>query len=197
MTDTATDALTFHLRRKYLRIFGAEMTMRDDQGQLLVFAEAQRFKLRERLTLYRDETKSDPLVTLQARQVLDIGATYDIEDTASGKPLGALRRRGMQSMFVRDTWDILDEHGQEIGSIQEDSTLRALLRRFFDLISLILPQHYHVTVDGAEVGAFTRSLNLFVVKYDGYFDADYLENTDWRVPLAFPVLLSMVEDSKQ
>lgn len=191
------DATKFHLRRKYLRIFGAEMRMVDEAGDLLAFAEAKRFKLKEDLTLYRDERKTDPLVKIRARQMLDIGATYDVVDALSGQSLGALRRRGMRSIFVRDTWDVLDEHGREIGTIQEDSTLRALLRRVIDLVSVLFPQRYHVTVNGAEVGAFARSFNLFVVKYDGHFDADFLKNTDWRFPLSFPVLLSLIEDSKQ
>lgn len=191
------EATRFHLRRKYLRIFGAEVRMVDEAGQLIVFAEAKRFKLKEELTLYADEAKAEPLVTIKARQVLDIGATYDIADAVTGQPLGALRRHGMRSVFVRDTWDVLDSAGQELGTIYEDSALRGLLRRFVDIVSLVLPQHYHVDVGGAEVGAFTRSLNLFVVKYDGWFDADYVKNTDWRVPMSFPVVLSFIEATKQ
>lgn len=187
----------FHLRRKYFRLMGAEMRVLDDDGKLAAFAEAQRLKLKEAITLYADEGKTEPLVTINARQVLDIGATYDITDAASGQALGALRRQGLQSTFVRDAWTILDPQGQEIGTIQEDSAWMGLVRRFVDIVSLVVPQRYDVTVDGQRVGELQRGKNLFVVKYDLSFDADYLHKVGRNTVLSYPVILSLVEDTKQ
>lgn len=194
MQGTASE---FHLRRKYFRFLGAEMRVFDHSDKLVVFAEAKRLKLKEDITLYGDEQKTQPVVNVKARQALDIGATYDVRDAGSGQALGSLRRQGLSSLFVRDAWTILDEHGQEIGSIREDSVWKALVRRFVDLFSLLVPQHYHVTVHGQRVGEFRRSINLFVIKYDVSFDTGYLQETDWRLALSYPVVLSLIEDSKQ
>lgn len=191
------NATRFHLRRKYFRLLGAEMRVFDDSDKLVVFAEAKRLKLKEEIVLYTDEAKTAPLVTVKAQQVLDIGATYDVTDPHSGAVLGSLRRRGLGSIFVRDVWDLLDEHGRAIGSIQEDSVGKALVRRFVDIASLVMPQHYTVSVGGQHVGALQRSMNLFLVKYDMEFDADFLQRHDWRLALAYPVVMSLIEDSKQ
>lgn len=187
----------FHLRRKYFRFMGAEMRVLDDGGQLAAFAEAQRLKLREALTLYGDEGKTEPLVSINARQVIDFGATYDITDAASGQSLGALRRQGLRSSFVRDAWTILDPHGQEIGTIEEDSAWMGIIRRFVDIVSLIVPQRYDITVDGQHVGQLQRSKNLFVLKYDMSFDTDYLQRVGRMTALSYPVILSLIEDTKQ
>lgn len=191
------NAVNFHLRRKYFRLLGAEMRVFDDNEKLIVFAEAKRLKLKEEITLYADEDKTQPLVTVKAQQALDIGATYDIRDAASGTVLGSLKRQGISSIFVRDVWDILDEHGQAIGSIQEDSVLKGLVRRLVDIASLVMPQHYSVSVRGQHVGQLQRSMNLLLVKYDMEFDADFLQRHDWRVALSYPVVMSLIEDSKQ
>lgn len=191
------NATAFHLRRKYFKLMGAEMRVYDDSDKLVVFAEAKRLKLKEEITLFADEGKTQPLVTVKAQQALDIGATYDIRDAQSGAALGALRHQGLSSLFVRDVWELLDANGQQIGSIQEDSMWMGLVRRFVDIVSLIAPQRYTVTVGDQEVGDLQRSMNLFVVKYDMTFDADYLQSHDWRVALAYPVVMSLIEDSKQ
>lgn len=186
----------FHLRRKYFRLLGAEMRVYDDSGQLAAFAEAQRLKLREAITVYADEARTQPLVNIKAQQVLDIGATYDLTDATTHEPLGALRRQGLSSTFVRDTWTLLDARGNEVGTIQEDSAWIGVVRRFFDLVSLVLPQRYDITFEGQPVGQLQRSINLFVVKYDMSFDADYLQRVGRNTVLSYPVVLSLVEDTK-
>lgn len=187
----------FHLRRKYFRFMGAEMRVLDHSGQLAAFAEARRLKLREEMTVYADEAKTQPLVNIKARQVIDFGATYDITDATSGQPLGALRRHGLQSSFVRDTWTILDPQEAEIGTIQEDSAWMGVVRRFVDIVSLFVPQRYDLTVDGQSAGQLQRSRNLFVLKYDMSFDAEYLERVGHKTALSYPVVLALIEDTKQ
>lgn len=187
----------FHLRRKYFRFMGAEMRVLDHSGQLAAFAEARRLKLREEMTVYADEAKTQPLVNIKARQVIDFGATYDIADATSGQPLGALRRHGLQSSFVRDTWTILDPQEAEIGTIQEDSAWMGVIRRFVDIVSLFVPQRYDLTVDGQSAGQLQRSRNLFVLKYDMSFDAGYLERVGHKTALSYPVILALIEDTKQ
>lgn len=188
---------TFHLRRKYFRLLGAEMKVFDSTGQLVIYAEAKRMKLKEEVTLYRDEAKTQPLVGIKAQQVIDFSPTYDIKDPESGQILSALKRKGWSSTFVQDSWEILTPEGEAVGTIQEDSTSMGMLRRFSKLVSYVVPQNYHISINGEHVGELRRSINLFLVKYDISFDGDYLQNTDWRAALSYPVVLALIEDSKQ
>lgn len=187
----------FYLRRKFFRFLGAEMKVLDENGNMKVFAQAKRLKLKEELTLYQDEQKTIPLVSIKAQQILDLSPTYDIKDPETGQILGALKRKGLSSTFIQDSWEILDPQGQTIGTIQEDTTGLGLLRRWVGIVSLVVPQKYHVTIHGNQIGNFQRSINLFLIKYDISFDTEYLQSTDWRVVLSYPIVLSLIEDSKQ
>lgn len=76
---------------------------------------------------------------MKARNVLAIAATYDVTDPFFGVRVGALRRKGLKSI-LKDEWIILDAQDHEIGLIQEDSTVLALLRRF--VLGRLRPQTY-------------------------------------------------------
>ena len=103
------------------------------------------------------EDMARELIVIQARQVIDWGASYDVVDpNRQGEKVGALRRKGFKSMF-KDEWVILDDHDREVGLIQEESTFKALVRRFVEGVSLLMPQKYLVSVQGAPVATFSRT----------------------------------------
>jgi len=66
-----------------------------------------------------------------------------VVDSAYNQKVGALRRRGLQSI-LRDEWEVLDANDNVIGKLFEDSMGLALLRRF--LLGSWLPQNYDMTV---------------------------------------------------
>src|SRR3954454_12825540 len=57
------------------------------EAGMLAMAQQKRMAFKEQVTLYTDDTKTTPALGFKARQVLDLGATYDITD-ASGTPIG-------------------------------------------------------------------------------------------------------------
>lgn len=148
-------------RKQFFKLLGAGFRGFDGAGNLVVYCEQKAFKLKEDFRVYSDEAKTDEILRIAARQVIDISATYDVRDAKSGAKVGALRRKGLMSTFVRDQWLILDDKDQEIGMIQEDSTLLALVRRF--LVNLI-PQKYVYTIGSAEVATFQQAFNPFLFK---------------------------------
>src|SRR3989338_3400913 len=109
----------YHARRKVLAAFTPKFHVYDPAGQLVAYVEQKAFKLKEDITVFADEQKQRPLLTIRARQVLDISATYDVSDARTGQKVGALRRKGLKSI-MRDEWTVLDAGDQELGTIQED-----------------------------------------------------------------------------
>ena len=89
----------------------------DATGKLVSYAKQRAFRLKEDVTIYADETQTRPLYHIKADQIFDIGATYRVS-TADGRPLGAVRQRGMRTLWSA-TYDILDETGSAIGLIHE------------------------------------------------------------------------------
>jgi hypothetical protein len=151
----------FTIRRKVFTLFGAKFHIYNDQGGLLGFSQQKAFRLKEDIRVYTDETSQDERFQIAARNIIDFSAAYDVIDSRQDQKVGALQRKGFKSLF-RDHWTVLDENDAEIGSIQEDSSAMALLRRGLNLGTL-LPQTFHLRQSGGvELAEFRTHFNPFV-----------------------------------
>lgn len=181
------------VRRQFFKLFGAAFHIYDETGQVLLFYSKQKaFKLKEDIRLYTGEDMQTPVLNIQARSIIDFGASYDVFDPASGQKVGALRRKAMSSI-LRDQWLILDAQDRQIGQVQEDSMALALLRRFIDLVTLFIPQRYSVEMDGQVVGQFRQNFNPFIMKILVDFSADPQCRLDRRLGIAAAVLMCAIE----
>ncbi len=89
----------------------------DATGQLVSYVKQRAFRLKEDVTIFADETQTQPVYHIKADRVIDIGATYSIS-SADGRPLGALRQRGMRTLWSA-TYDVVDDTGSNVGLIHE------------------------------------------------------------------------------
>lgn len=177
------------LQRQFLALTG-KFRIYDLQGNLLLYSEQKMFKLREDIRLYRDEQKSQEVLRIQARQIIDFAAAYDVYDSQSGQLLGTWRRRGLKSI-MRDEWDLLDANGALIGRLFEDSVGLALLRRL--LLGALLPQNYDLAVGGERLGDLRQRFHLFRYILDLDFSMDTARRLDRRLGIAAGLLLAAIE----
>ena len=182
----------FLLRRKFLKIFGQSFHVYDANDQVCFFAKLKAFKLKEDIRIYADTNQQNELLRIQARSVVDFGATYDIIDSAQDLKLGALRRKGLKSLF-RDSWLILDADDAQIGTLMEDGGGLALLRRLGPLVNLIMPQTFKAEVKGHPVASFRQHRNPFIPKLDLDFSMDYQQLLDRRMGIAAAILIGAIE----
>lgn len=168
-------------RRKVITFFTPKFHVYDPGGHLVAYVEQKAFKLKEEITIFADEQKRNPLLRIQARQILDFSAAYDVTDVRTGRKAGALRRRGWKSL-LRDEWVILDPAEREIGKIQEESAFKAMLRRF---LGNLIPKRYHITVHDRPVG--------FILRHTVDLTADPGRVFDRRLALAAVILLQAIE----
>lgn len=151
------------IRRKVLTVLGQKFHVYNGHGELLGFSKQKAFKLKEDIRFYSDETMTEEKMLIQARQIVDFAAAYDVVDSQTGTKLGACRRKGWTSM-VRDSWEILDDHDQPIAKVEEDSMAMAMLRR---LLGGWIPQHYHITDNaGAKQADLCVRFNPFIYKME-------------------------------
>ena len=135
---TLRQRITMMVNRYEVRAGGAD-------GPMLALAEQKRFALKESVTFYSDEAKTQPVFGFLARNVMDLNATYDITDGA-GQPIG-LFRKDFGASLLRSTW-IVEVPGQGItGRGQERNAAVAFLRRFTDFG---WPIHFHFTTDAGD-----------------------------------------------
>ncbi len=178
-------------RKKMFTFLGSEFEIFDGQSNLKYYIKQKAFKLKEAITVF-DHTKTNPVLLIQARKWRDFSGTYDVS-LPDGQKIGALKRQGMASMF-RDSWKILDLNDNIIGSIDEDSMMMAMLRRF---LSNLIPQHFDITIGDQLVAEFDQHFNPFVAK----FDLDFTKNSNGllshEIGIAIAILLLAVEGRQQ
>jgi len=193
MIDTRYQHSQYVVRRKVFKLFGGAFHIYDPTGQVVLFADMKAFKLKEDIRLYTGEDKQTELLSIKARQVLDISATYDVFDSTNNQKVGALRRKGLKSV-LRDEWLLLDTTDNEIGLIQEDSWLLTTLQLF---LTNLIPQKYHGAIRGQTVCAFKQNFNPFVLRITLDFAPDTMNLLDRRLGLAAAILLCAIEGRQQ
>ena len=176
------------LQRQVFAITG-KFRFYDPLGNLVMFSEQKMFKLREDIRVYADENKSQEVLSIQARQIIDFSAAYDVVDTAMNQKVGTLRRKGWSSI-LRDEWQVLDANDNQIGVLFEDSMGLALLRRF--LLGSWLPQNYDIVFGEQRVADLKQRFNLF--RYELDIDMSMsMGQLDPRMGIAAGILLAAVE----
>jgi hypothetical protein len=181
------------VRKKVMKLLGGAFYVYDPtETNLLMYSKQKAFKLKEDIRLYSDESMKVELLTISARSVIDFSAAYDVVDPIAKQKVGAFRRKGWTSL-ARDSWMILDARDQQVGTIQEDSMIAALVRRFVDIASLFMPQKYHAEMGGHPVCTYQQNYNPFVKKLTVDFTHDRNRLLDKRLGLAAAILLSAIE----
>jgi len=183
---------TYVARRNFFNFMGITCRILDKAGGLLFFIKMKAFKLKEDITIFSDEARTNAVINIKARQIMDFSACYDVTDVATGASLGACRRKGMKSI-LKDEWEILDADDALLGHAKEDSMLLALIRRFF---SNLIPQTFIIDAMGDQIGKLKGTWNPLIVKYDVDFSGNNGQ-IDPRLLLGMTVLLMTIEGKQK
>lgn len=154
-------------------------------GPLLAFAQQKRMAFREQVTLYADDQRQHPLLGFKARQIIDLGATYDVTD-AGGTPIGLFRKDFAKSL-LRSTWH-LEQPGLGVATGAERNMAVAILRRLSDMLSW-LPYHFDFTIDGQPAFSVVRKWGL----RDSYLVDIHHPQLDRRLVIAMAVALDALQ----
>jgi uncharacterized protein YxjI len=155
------------------------------ENGVLAFAQQKRLAFKEQVTLYTDDTKQTPVLGFKARQVMDLGATYDVTD-ASGVPIGLFRKNFKESL-LRSTWHLEQPaYGEMIG--RETNVTVAILRRFVDSLSW-LPYHFEFLVGDRPAFSVVKKWGL----RDKYVVTIHDPQIDRRLVTAMAVALDALQ----
>jgi uncharacterized protein YxjI len=167
-----------------------------DEGPAIAAAQQKRLALRERVTFYADEQRTEPLFRFEARDTLDLGTTYDVTDP-DGQPIGWFKKEFRKSL-TRSTWRLgipaLDL--ESVGT--ERSGTVAVIRRIWNLVleDVPSPWRFHFDfrdADGTVVMSSERRGALRDV-YDVELRATRSgSRIDWRVGAAMAVALDALQ----
>jgi len=181
------------LKRQVFALTG-KLRFYNPNDELVLYVEQKMLRLREDIRVFGDESKAQEHLLIQARNIIDFSAAYDVIEAANGQKVGALRRKGLKSMF-RDEWEVLDAADQPIGMLFEDSVEQALLRRF--LLGSLLPQNYDLTIGEQRVADLRQKFNPFAYQMILDFSMDTTNKLDRRLGIAAGILLAIIEGKQR
>jgi hypothetical protein len=189
--STSFQSNRFSLKKQVLALTGVFRIYDANEG-LVAYSRQKMFKLREDIRVYSDESQSQEILYIQARQIIDFSAAYDVRDSRENRLVGTLRRRGFRSM-LRDQWDVLGPGDQQIGTLIEDDATRALLRRL--LLGRLLPQSYDLLIGEQAAAKLTQRFNFFRYELDIDFTGGH--TIDHRLGIAAAILLAAIEGKQE
>ncbi|WP_412062527.1 hypothetical protein [Rubrivirga sp. IMCC45206] len=175
----------FQLSFKILAV-APQIRVTDATGSPFMYVHQKAFKLKEAVTVYRDESKATALYTIAADRILDFNAAYEIRD-GHGRHVGTLARKGRRSLW-RARYDVLDADGQTVYRIHEDNAWTKVGDALFREIPLlgalggyIFNPSYTVEADDPatpeQEGAPVFRLSKQPALWEGRFELERLDAT--------------------
>jgi uncharacterized protein YxjI len=162
-------------------------------GEPVCFVEQKRFKFKEDIRFFADDSKRDEVMRLKARQRFDPAARYDITD-ANGTPIGQIQKVFGASL-LRSTYRLYDARGEETAIAAEKSLGVALFRRIVQFLPYVdnvadwlpIPYHFVFRRGDQELGTNTRRAFKIRDTYTIDLSGDPERTLDRRLILAAAV----------
>ncbi len=111
-----------------------QISVKDADGREICYIKQKLFKLKEHVRVFTDSSMSTVLAEINADKIIDFSATYTFSD-ASGNPIGAVRRKGMRSLW-RTHYEVL-EGGVQVQTIREGNAWTKVLDGVFGELPLL------------------------------------------------------------
>ncbi len=171
----------------------------DSPGPPLCFVRQKRFKFKEDIRFYVNESRSTELMRIKARQRFDPAARYDVV-ASTGEKIGEIQKVFGKSL-LRSTYKLFDSSGREVATARERNFVVALFRRlvgfipYLDSVANWLPIPYDFVFehDGREIGSHSRQLWKLMDTYTLDMSADQDRTVDRRLVLAIAVAMDALQ----
>ncbi len=165
-----------------------------EPGALIAFATQKRLAFKESFTLFRDERRTRPVLTIKADRAIDVRSVMAVTDPVTGQVIGRLRKRGAASL-LRSTWE-MEQPDLPPVTVRERSVPISVLRRFWGMVpfagDIPIPWVFHFDghwPDGRPALSHTRRW--------GIRDRYVLEVSDPAVDPRLAIALAICLDAMQ
>ena len=149
-----------------------QVYVRDTAGEPLLYVRQKLLKLKEKIQVFRDDSKADQLFEINAVRVIDFSARYNFSDPA-GNPVGSIKRQGARSLW-RATYEIADNAGDVLFTVREENPWVKLMDGILGEIPLVgaltgyfLNPAYRVSRNGSE------GSSLRIVKHRSFLESRF------------------------
>ena len=134
-----------------------QIYVHDALGTPLCYVRQKMFKLKEHISVFKDESKTQLISEIHADRIIDFSAAYHFVDT-EGVTYGSVKRKGLRSIW-RTRYEVQDENSHY--TIQEGNPWTKVLDELVSEVPIVgmftgylLNPHYDV-VDGSGTRRYT------------------------------------------
>jgi len=96
-----------------------DFTAKDINGKTIAYVKQKLFKLKEAITVYDNENKTNVNYKINADKWIDFSAAYSISDS-KGNEIGKIARKGWASLWKAE-YELIDQHKQIQYHIREEN----------------------------------------------------------------------------
>jgi hypothetical protein len=172
-----------------------DFTAQNSSGQTIAYVKQKMFKLKEAITVYNDENKTQVLFTISANQWLDFSAAYSMFD-ANNKEVGKIARKGWRSIWKAE-YNIVDQNNQPQYKVQEanawvrvaDSLIGEVPILGFFSGYMFHPSYNVTNMSGQIVMKLTKMPSFFGKEFELVKLADIEEGDKERVLLGLMMMI--------
>jgi uncharacterized protein YxjI len=165
----------------------------EGDGRPFCFVEQKRFKFKEDIRFFTDESKQTELLKILARQRFDPSARYDVT-LPDGTKVGEIQK-AFGSSLLRSTFLLYDATGQEVARVRERNLAVAIFRRIVGFVPYIgnfadwlpIPYDFEFLRGEERIGLHRRRRGKLRDVYDIDLTADPDRTIDRRLALAIAV----------
>ena len=179
-----------------------QIYVRDANGDVVCYVKQKMFRLKEAVTVYRDQTKSDVFCEIKADRVIDWSAKYLFFDS-TGETFGSVKRKGMKSLW-KAHYEVYDENDNHISNISEENPMAKVMDSMLGqvpVLGMLTGYMFHPkylltsAVDGTPKMRLSKQPAMWEGKYtlDRMYDFDDVD--ELRGLMAF-MMMSLLERNR-
>ena len=180
------------IRKKLLKILGEKFHIYHDdtQEELIGYCYQKALKIKEDIRVYTDESESEEIMRIKARNILDLSGNYDFTDSKTGESLGGVRRNFRKSFF-QDSYSVYDPNNDIYAEVKEDRMLSAIIRRIVPFAKFVFPQQFAFNFPDNPTIIFTQKMNPLIQKLT--VDIPKGNQIDTRIILGAAMIIIAIE----
>jgi uncharacterized protein YxjI len=148
------------------------------EGRMFAVAQQKRLAMKEQVTFYSDDSKTQPLFGFKARQMMDLASVYDVT-AADGTVLGSFQK-DFGASLLRSSFHLNGPSLEAYG--QERSALTGIVRRFVDF-----PFAFHFDFTDRATGAPVLTSERQFSLRDRYTVSVFDQRVDFRLAASLAV----------
>ena len=172
-----------------------DYSAKDANGRTVAFVKQKLFKLKEDISIYSDESKTDLQYKIKADRWIDFSAAYSIT-YADGTELGKVARKGWRSLW-KAKYLLIDQHQKEQFTIEEENgwikvwdSLLSEIPILGMLTGYLFNPSYAVTnLNGRKVARLKKQASFFGRKFEITKLEDIDNDDDERVMLGLMMMV--------